>query len=153
MRETRVWSLGREDPWRRKWQPTPVLLPGKFHGWGSLVGCGPWGRKESDTSERLNWTELNWCMYLVSPWLSSKEFSCNAGDAGFIPWSDPLEEGMATHSSFLPGRMTWTEEPSRLQSMGLQSQTWLGWLSTHRPHRHTHTHTQIYIHIFSENNV
>ena len=37
--------------WRRKWQPTPVLLPGKFHGWGSLVGYSPWGHKESDTIE------------------------------------------------------------------------------------------------------
>ena len=38
-------------PWRRKWQPTPVLLPRKFHGWKSLVGYSPWGRKESDTTE------------------------------------------------------------------------------------------------------
>ena len=30
--------------WRRQWQPTPVLLPGKSYGWRSLVGCGPWGR-------------------------------------------------------------------------------------------------------------
>ena len=36
---------------RRKWQPTPVLLPGKSHGWRSLVGCSPWGRTESDTTE------------------------------------------------------------------------------------------------------
>ena len=36
------------------WQPTPVLLPGKFHGQGSLVGCSPWGRKESDTTEWLH---------------------------------------------------------------------------------------------------
>ena len=35
-------------PWRRKWQPTPVLLPGKFHGRKSLVGYSPWGRKEQD---------------------------------------------------------------------------------------------------------
>ena len=40
-------------PWRRKWQPTPVLLPGEFHGWRSLVGDSPWGQKESDTAERL----------------------------------------------------------------------------------------------------
>ena len=38
---------------RRQWHPTPVLLPGKSHGWRSLVGCSPWGRKESDTTERL----------------------------------------------------------------------------------------------------
>ena len=35
-------------PWRRKWQPTPVLLPGKSHGQRSLVDYSPWGRKESD---------------------------------------------------------------------------------------------------------
>ena len=34
--------------------PTPVLLPGKSHGQRSLVGCSPWGRKESDTNEQLN---------------------------------------------------------------------------------------------------
>ena len=39
---------------RRQWQPTPVLLPGKSHGRRSLVGCSPWGRKESDTTERLH---------------------------------------------------------------------------------------------------
>ena len=40
--------------WRRKWQPTPVLLPGKFHGQRSLVGYSPWGCKESDTTEQLH---------------------------------------------------------------------------------------------------
>ena len=40
--------------WRRKWQPTPVFLPGKFHGWRNLVGYSPWGPKESDTSERFH---------------------------------------------------------------------------------------------------
>ena len=40
--------------WRRQWHPTPVLLPGKSHGWRSLVGCSPWGREESDTTERLH---------------------------------------------------------------------------------------------------
>ena len=39
---------------RRQRHPTPVLLPGKFHRWRSLVGCGPWGREESDTTERLH---------------------------------------------------------------------------------------------------
>ena len=65
-----VWFSGKEyacqwrrlgfDPWvrkifwRRKWQPTPVFLPGKSHGQRSLVGYSPWGRKESDTNERLH---------------------------------------------------------------------------------------------------
>ena len=39
---------------RRQWHPTPVLLPGKSHGWRSLVGCSPWSREESDTTERLH---------------------------------------------------------------------------------------------------
>ena len=39
---------------RRQWQPTPVLLPGKSHGWRSLVGCSPWGHNKSDTTERLH---------------------------------------------------------------------------------------------------
>ena len=43
-------------PWRRKWQPTPVLLPGKSHGWRNLVGYSPWGCKELDTTEWLNLT-------------------------------------------------------------------------------------------------
>ena len=40
--------------WRRQWHPTPVLLPGKSHGWRSLGGCSPWGREESDTTKRLH---------------------------------------------------------------------------------------------------
>ena len=38
-------------PWSRKWQPTPVVLPGKFHGQRSLASYSPWGHKESDTTE------------------------------------------------------------------------------------------------------
>ena len=40
--------------WRRRWHPTPVLLPGKSYGWRSLVGCSPWGHEELDTTERLH---------------------------------------------------------------------------------------------------
>ena len=40
--------------WRRKWQPTPVFLPGESPGWRSLVGYSPRGRKESDATERLH---------------------------------------------------------------------------------------------------
>ena len=39
---------------RMQGHPTPVLLPGKSHGWRSLVGCSPWGHKESDTTEQLH---------------------------------------------------------------------------------------------------
>ena len=51
----------------------------------------------------------------------------NAGDVGewvsSLNWEDPLKEGVATHSSILAWRIPWTEEPDRLQSMGLQSWT------------------------------
>ena len=39
---------------RRQWHPTPVLLPGKSHGWRRLVGCSPWGSEESDTTKQLH---------------------------------------------------------------------------------------------------
>ena len=46
-----ISEILRETSERRKGQPNPVLLPGKFHGRRSLVGNSPWGRKELDTSE------------------------------------------------------------------------------------------------------
>ena len=51
IQETKVLSLGRKIPWSRKWQPTPVFLPGKSHGQWSLMGYSPWGCKESDTTK------------------------------------------------------------------------------------------------------
>ena len=47
-----IWIL--ISTWRRQWHPTPVVLPGKSHGWRSLVGCCLWGRTESDWTERLH---------------------------------------------------------------------------------------------------
>ena len=44
----------RKIPWRWKWQPTPIFLPGESHGQRSLVGYSSRGRKESDTTERLH---------------------------------------------------------------------------------------------------
>ena len=76
--------------WRRKWHSTTVLLPGKSHGWRSLVGCSPWGCEESDTTERLPF-----------------HFHFHA-----------LEKEMATHSSVLAWRIPGTGEPGRLPSVG-----------------------------------
>ena len=53
MPETWLQSLGQEDPLEKE-IPTPVFLPGEPHGRRSLVGYSPWGRKESDTTERLH---------------------------------------------------------------------------------------------------
>ena len=66
MQETWV----RKIPWRRKWQPIPVLLPGKFHGWRILVGYSPWDHEELDTTEQLHWfiivTERGWRVCLLA---------------------------------------------------------------------------------------
>ena len=67
--KTKFDPLVGKIPWRRKWHPTPVLLPGKSHGRRSLVGYSPWGHKELDTTERLHflvllvlllWSDLLW---------------------------------------------------------------------------------------------
>ena len=64
-----MWETGfdpwvRKIPWRRKQQPTPVLLPGKFHGWRSLMGYSAWGRKELDTTEQLHFTSLQGFLFI-----------------------------------------------------------------------------------------
>ena len=57
----------RKMPWRRKWQPTPVFLPGKSQGERSLMGYSPWGRKESDKTEH-RYTIITWlCAFNKNP--------------------------------------------------------------------------------------
>ena len=65
---------------RREWHLTPVLLPGKSHGWRSLVSYSPWGRKESDMTERLHFFSLN--SEQASQSLSEGWASLTAGSAG-----------------------------------------------------------------------
>ena len=65
---------------RRAWQPTPVFLPGEFHGRGSLVGYSPWGPKESDTTERLQFS--------LSP--QSLQVECSPADTWILAWRNPL---------------------------------------------------------------
>ena len=67
MREIRVQSLIQEDLLEKKWQPTPVFLLGKSHGWRNLVGCNPWDHKESNMTEQLH--------FLLSQQLSNMQFS------------------------------------------------------------------------------
>ena len=50
---------------RRQWHPTPVLSPGESHGWRSLVGCSPWGRKESDMTE---WLPFHFSLSCTGEW-------------------------------------------------------------------------------------
>ena len=64
MRETRFDPWVGKIPWRRKWQPTPVLLPGKSHEWRSVVSYSPWNHKEPDTTERLYFLRTKKCNQL-----------------------------------------------------------------------------------------
>ena len=81
--------MAQVPPRRRQWHPTLVLLPGKSHGWRILVGCSPWGRKESDTTE---WLHFHFSL------------SCIGEGNG-----NPV---------LLPGRIPGAGEPGGLLSMG-----------------------------------
>ena len=59
MQEIWVQPLGWEDPLEKEWLPTPVFLPGEFHGQRNLAGYSPLGRKESDTTEQLTYFTLS----------------------------------------------------------------------------------------------
>ena len=90
----------------------------------------------------LWWYVLHW--WCVLPYVSdSKESICNAGDPGLIPGSGrSLEKEMATHSSTLPWRIPWTQEPGGLQSMGSQRVRHY-WSDLTCTHTHTHTLSRI----------
>ena len=122
----------------RKWPSTPGLLPGKSHGQRSLVGYSPWGRKESDTTERLHFHSSLSCIGEGN--CNPFQCSCleNSRDGGAW-WSavhgvarsgtqlsdftlffhfHALGKEMATHSSVLAWRIPGTGEPGGLLSMG-----------------------------------
>ena len=94
MQEIRFDPCVGKIPWRRKWQPTPALLPGKSHGQRSLAGCSPWGHRG------------------VGHALATKQQQ-------YSSFRDSPEKEMATYSSILAWEIPWTEEPGRLRSMRL----------------------------------
>ena len=123
---------------RRQWHPTPALLPGKSHGQWSLVGCSPWGRVESDTTEQLHFHfslscigegdgnplqcsclenlrdgEASWAAVcgVAQSWTQLSNFT-------FTFHFHALEKEMATHSSVLAWRIPGTGEPGGLPSLG-----------------------------------
>ena len=84
------------NAWRKQWHPTPVFLPGEFHGRRSLVGYSPWGRKELEYTKSQT---------RLSDFTITFHFHA-------------LEKEMATHSSVLAWRIPGTAEPGGLPSMG-----------------------------------
>ena len=102
MRETWVRSWVGKIPWRSKWQPTPVLLAGKFHGRRSLVGYGPWDHKESDITEQLH--SCTHSMKLRTSLVAQQKRIHLPMQEIRVPslgQEDPLEEEMAANSSIL----------------------------------------------------
>ena len=97
---------------RRQWHPTPVLLPGKSHGWRSLVGCSPWGRWESDTTERLH---FHFSLSFIGEGNGNPlQYSCLENPRGGEAWWAAVY-GVAQSRTQLK-RLS--SSSSRLQSMG-----------------------------------
>ena len=77
--------------WRKKWQPTPVFLPGESQGWGSLVGCCLWGRTESDMTKAMQQHHhhhhissvqlLSHVQLFVTPWTATCQASLSIADS------------------------------------------------------------------------
>ena len=67
----------RKIPWRGKWQPTPIFLPGKFHGQRSVVGYSPWSCEEMDMTEQLtlDFLNLSASLRILSPPRKSLKFT------------------------------------------------------------------------------
>ena len=107
----------RKITWRRERLPTPVFWPGEFHGQRSLQGYSPWGCQESDMTEWLHFHfQRN---SLVAQMVKSVPEMWETWVRS-LGQEDPLDKGMATHSSILAWKIPWIEEPGRPQSMGSQ---------------------------------
>ena len=129
MQETWVWCLSQEDPLEKGWLPTPVFLPGEFHGQRSLVVFSPWGHK-SDKTELSHFHCFPHRYYIVLYILlsipggaSGKEHTCQCRRhkrRGFSPWVRKIPWRRAWKPT-LAWRIPWTEETGGLQSMGVES--------------------------------
>ena len=98
-----VYSLNR----RRQWHPTPVLLPGKSHGWRSLEDCSPWGHWGSDTTERLPfilwiWFPLWNVLQFLNAWnLVSLEETWFSPSRVNLLVNDQFAHGQATYQTMM----------------------------------------------------
>ena len=119
-------------PWRRKWQPTPVLLPGKSHGQAMGLHGGAMG------SLKVGHDWVASLSFFLQNFVHKALCSINTRDMVLsLGQEDPLEEEMTTHSIILAWKIQWTEEPGRLQSMGSQR-------VQHNWATDTHIHTHYY---------
>ena len=133
MQETWLCSLGWEDPiGGGHGNPLQYSCLENPHGQSILVCYSPWGRKELNMTEWLS-TQHSWFTDFPDG-SDGKESTCTAGS--ILGGSDPLEKGIATHSSILAWRTPWTQEIDGLYSpRGRKESDMIEWLTTH-----THTH-------------
>ena len=143
--ETWVRSLGWKDPLENEMTTTPVLLPGKSHGWRSLVGCSPWGRKESDMTKRLHFHLGLHCYMLAFSSCSKREllsscgvqasrhrdfFCCGAGAPGCVGFSScgsqALEKADFKSSFYIPS-CQWSIAIKENYNLGLQWDSTIWW--------------------------
>ena len=139
--DVKCWLIGKDWFWERLRTGGEGVTEGGWHHWlnrhefeqtlgngegqGSLACCSPWGHKELD----MTWTSLVAQMVKRLPTMQETQV-----------WSlgreDPLEKEMAPHSSILAWKIPWTEDPVRLQSMGLQriGHNWVTSLLLHSLH-------------------
>ena len=120
--------MGLTYRWRRKEQPIPVLLPGESRGWRSLAGYSSWGRRESDTTERLHHL-----MYMESREAAPKrplEGGQRGEDVASGLWTQQGRAGQRTRA----GGFTWGQTLPRVQAMahgelgsGLRETRRVGW--------------------------
>ena len=112
MRAARYWirSFSQQASEYLSWQR--ICQQGRRPRFNSWVRKIHWRRERLPTPIFLGFPDGS----------AGKESACNAGDLGSQSsgWEDPLEKRMATHLNILAWRIPWTEEPDRLQSMGLQ---------------------------------
>ena len=122
-------------PWRRERLPTSVFWPGEFHG-----VCSPWGHKESDTTEQLSVTHSGTYMGFQVAQLVKNLPAMQETWVRSPGREDPLEKGMATHSSILAWEILWTQESGGLQSMGSSQRVGHDWATITHTHMHLHNH-------------
>ena len=127
--ETQAPSLGQEDPLEKEMAPHSSVLAWKIPQTeepGRLQSMGPksirceWAHAYSITS----YYTILWGTSLVAQTMKNLP-AVQYTWVWSLCWEDPLKKGMATHSSILIWEIARTEEPGKLQSMGLQSRTWL----------------------------
>ena len=90
MQETQIQTWIKKIPWRRKWQPTLVFLPGEFHGQRSQAGYSSWGYKEL--------SDQHFGALLVAQMVKNMP-AMQKTQVQSLGWEDPSEKGTATHSS------------------------------------------------------